>query len=466
MALSGTLGADFKVFDAACTASEAKLSSLGAAGVRTGADVAKLALVTEQGVHPFNNLRGSLTQFDGALAAVGLNVGPQIRAIGELGDVAGKTATEVGLLGTAGLALATGMASFQLTGAVLEFTGLGKALADGDNALHDWGIAAETAGAVQDTITKAIRNGADATISYTDAIKFNQAAHEAWKGPIDAAAKLAAFSASLKQTAFDAEHLTMAEKDLVAEALAVGIGVTKIADALGLSRESVDLYVTSMEATAKAEALAAAEAEKLAAKLPPVADTITTVAHATLSAADATTVWNTGLVIQTGVIAQVDDSLDALILKLDASAASFLKLGHRTSNLDGSEGSDLGKSYVRSLSEFDPAVVAMYRDMGFEDWQILNMLLNLATPWDYQATIDAKKTGGKAGGAGPMTKAGAATGAGGSPAALSAGLGGITVTVNNNISGVFDAAAKAAITKVTEEGITRGILQARKLGAR
>jgi hypothetical protein len=157
-------------------------------------------------------------------------------------------------------------------------------------------------------------------------------------------------------------------------------------------------------------------------------------------------------------------TLDQIQAKSDALRKSFVAMGHVISNLDGSKGSDLGKSYARGLSEFDPSLVEMYRKMGFEDWQILNLLLGLAQVWDYQSTIDAKKSGSAGGAGGPLSAGGGGGSGSGGRLSAGGGAGVITVTVNQTVSGVFDPASKHAIAAAVKDEVLKGLKQAKQLG--
>lgn len=112
-------------------------------------------------------------QFDGVLQSVGINLGPQVKGLEDIASAAGKTVSQVGALGTAGLALGAGMVGWGVGRAVADFLDLDDAIAQAAAELLGYGsIAAETAGAAQDTINRAIAAGAAETISYAQAVAF------------------------------------------------------------------------------------------------------------------------------------------------------------------------------------------------------------------------------------------------------------------------------------------------------
>lgn len=115
-------------------------------------------------------LHTSLQRFDGVLSSVGINIGPQVRAIGELAQVSGKTASALGLLSTAGLVVGAATAGWEFGRMIAGWTGVDEAivhLTGSSQALKN-----EIAAAQFETITHAIDAGADKTISYAEAVAF------------------------------------------------------------------------------------------------------------------------------------------------------------------------------------------------------------------------------------------------------------------------------------------------------
>jgi hypothetical protein len=223
MAITGTLEADFSSFNAAVQSAEVKLQAFEGASNKTttalsrltdempprfekvGASVGGVGTAATQAAGPVNTMRESLGSFDAALSGVGIHVGPVIRGLSELGDASGKTIGQLGGLATAGLALGVGMAAWGLTRSAMEFLGLDAAVAKAWTSVLGWGDAAQVAGAKQDTINAAIRNGADPWITYTEAIAFNTAKQKEFQAEAqktnDAIARLDAPAKSAEQIA-------------------------------------------------------------------------------------------------------------------------------------------------------------------------------------------------------------------------------------------------------------------------
>lgn len=120
-----------------------------------------------------HNLRSALTSFDGVLSAMGVNIGAEVRGMLELGDAAGKTFSQLGLIATAGLAAGAALAGWKIGRLVADFFDLDKAIGSATAKMLGWGdlIGQETA-AKQDTINKAIRDGAAANVTYAEAFAF------------------------------------------------------------------------------------------------------------------------------------------------------------------------------------------------------------------------------------------------------------------------------------------------------
>jgi hypothetical protein len=167
MAITATFAADFTQFVASTKNAEDSLARMEGQGV-------KLGTTLERTQSNSDRFRTSLQSFDGVLASLGVNIGTEVRALGELGEAAGKSAGDLGLIATAGLAAGAAMAGWKLGRLAAEWLGLDEAIGNATAKLLGWGdVAGEVAGAQQDVVTRAIERGAAATISYSDALAFN-----------------------------------------------------------------------------------------------------------------------------------------------------------------------------------------------------------------------------------------------------------------------------------------------------
>lgn len=168
MAITGVLTADFSNFEAAAqrAAQVLKVMESGAIKVEVALDD-----MSEGSIPSINSLRESVGQVDHVLAASGVNIGKYARGIFEIGEMSGKTVSQLGLLAAGAGLFSAAMAGYQFGTWIAGWTGLADAV-DKYVVSHSK-LPGEIAAAQQDTINLAIRNGAADTIQYTEAIAFN-----------------------------------------------------------------------------------------------------------------------------------------------------------------------------------------------------------------------------------------------------------------------------------------------------
>ena len=172
MPITGKFEADFESFHREVAKAD---GGLRAFTENTGRVASSFTRLSDSGGGALTTFHQGLSQADKTLAAFGVHIGPEIQAIRELGEVSGKTASQVGAIGTAGLAVSAALGGWQIGRWIADWLGLDEAIAQTTASLMGWGdVAAETAGAKADSIAMAITRGAEATISYTEAIKFNE----------------------------------------------------------------------------------------------------------------------------------------------------------------------------------------------------------------------------------------------------------------------------------------------------
>lgn len=121
-----------------------------------------------------DSLRGTWKTFDNVLQASGITIGSEAKGLIQLAEASGHTASELGALATVGLAAGAAFAGWKVGRWIADLTGADEAIAHLTATLLGYGdVAAQTVGAKQDVINRAIAAGAAATISYTEAIRFN-----------------------------------------------------------------------------------------------------------------------------------------------------------------------------------------------------------------------------------------------------------------------------------------------------
>lgn len=142
MAITAKFEADFSQFKSEVASADGALQGMTA--------------VTGKTTNALTNLQGSLSASDRILASLGVNIGPQIRAIGEMGEVVGTTAKELGAVATAGLAVSAAFAGWQLGRHIADWLDLDESISRGTASLMGWGdAAAEAAGANMDVLARA-----------------------------------------------------------------------------------------------------------------------------------------------------------------------------------------------------------------------------------------------------------------------------------------------------------------------
>jgi hypothetical protein len=201
-------------------------------------------------------------QADSILQQVGVNVGGAGRAIDEISNAAGKSAKEIGLLGSAALVAGAAMAGWNFGRAIAGFLGLDEAIANGTATLLGWGDAiAQTSSAQTDTINAAIKNGAAATISYSEAIKFNTEFHkkrlavvkESNKADEETKAAMVELNSAGATYQKTIEGLDGATVEAVKHYLDAGVSQGTLATAYGLTATQVNAVAQSLKAAETAD---------------------------------------------------------------------------------------------------------------------------------------------------------------------------------------------------------------------
>ena len=275
MAVTGVFAADFSAFDKAVKTSEQNLAGLESAGGKvekslrlmgqsqeqlldkigaSGGKIQELGATAESTGGQVNTLSASYRQFDGLLQAAGVNIGPQVKGLEDLANAAGKSTTELGLLGTAGAVAGAALAGWKLGTWIGEITGATDAIANLTGSLDR--LAEQTAGAKQDTINLAIRQGAKETISYADAIKYlsdqvqvNADKNINWRDRLADAHR-------------EVRNLTDAQKDAIAIAVEAGATTEQITNKYGISATALGILADQTDKAAAAQAKLTAEHEK------------------------------------------------------------------------------------------------------------------------------------------------------------------------------------------------------------
>ena len=173
MAITGRFVADFSDFDRGVQGAGAKLLTFEGAADRAGGRLMDLGAKGQDASPKMGGFATSLKTVDGALASMGIHIGPEIRALGELGDASGRTASQLGLVTSAGFALAAGIGGWKIGRLIAEFTGTDKAIGDLVAHAMGWGDELQRAGAKADVLALASKNAGRAITDFGEAVKIN-----------------------------------------------------------------------------------------------------------------------------------------------------------------------------------------------------------------------------------------------------------------------------------------------------
>jgi len=170
-ALNGVMAADFSDFVFEVDKSVVKLRELEGASAHTSGSI--------------DAFGEGMSQADRILGLFGIRIGPQIQAVRELGAAAGKTASDIGLIGTAGLTVGAALAGWSVGRMVSDFFDLDEAIGNATASLLGFGdVAAERAAARLDVLNRAAQIAGRTVLDFDEAMKIitehNRAAAESF----------------------------------------------------------------------------------------------------------------------------------------------------------------------------------------------------------------------------------------------------------------------------------------------
>lgn len=206
-------------------------------------------------------LQGSLTGLASTTKTV-LSAFGGVRSLGDFraglqlaGEAAGLTTASLGKLGTAVSIASAAFIGWEIGKIIDQFTGLSGVVERATVRIMGWSDTAAVAGAKQDVINRAIASGAAATISYTDAIKFNNDVQAVRAATFDksAAAQLRAIDAELALGRISLETANARRGAIEAEKQAQDVQGRrlKLSDAITNAEKA---YQTELKATGYSQA--------------------------------------------------------------------------------------------------------------------------------------------------------------------------------------------------------------------
>lgn len=266
MAIAATFLANFDQFESATEKAGGKLLTFSARADAVGGRLMDLGDSSERGAPKVKTLSDSFHAFDGALSSVGVHIGPEIRALEELGNVSGKTAGQLGILTTAGLAAAAFMVGWKIGGLIADMTSLDEKVESVAKRLFNWGDEGQRAGAKADVLALATKNAGREITDYSEAIKINAAAAEqqalVWGRSANAARDSAREVSGWQKELRDARSrgdIPSLTADLNSQAFSLQTLSTRY----GLSMDALQLFVRQQQAAeAQLKKTTAAQAEQ------------------------------------------------------------------------------------------------------------------------------------------------------------------------------------------------------------
>ncbi len=219
MAITAKFTADFDNFNTEVVKAEKTLDDFEQETIAAGGAITGLNKVSANSVPPVSELSSAYKQFDGVLAAAGINIGPAVKGIEDIAAAAGKSTTQLGAFGTAGLVAGAALAGWKTGRAIAEFFGLDKAIADTTATLLGWGdVAGETAAAKQDVLSRASVNARRTITDYDEALRINNQTFKDRNELLDANAKATKKATDEAKKAWKAEvdansEITIAYQD-------------------------------------------------------------------------------------------------------------------------------------------------------------------------------------------------------------------------------------------------------------
>lgn len=116
-------------------------------------------------------LSGAIRTFDNVLDAAGIHIATERKALADLEETAGRTASQLGVLATAGLAAGAALVGWRIGTFIAGFAGVKDAVDDAINALTGFVPKAAEAGAKQDVLARASEHSHRAITDFNEAVK-------------------------------------------------------------------------------------------------------------------------------------------------------------------------------------------------------------------------------------------------------------------------------------------------------
>jgi hypothetical protein len=139
-------------------------------------NIARLETATKGATGGMTGMAKAIADTDNVLGLFGVQLGPARKALDDLGQASGKTASQIGLIGTASLAAGAAVGGWQFGRWIAGWAETDKLIGDATAKLLGFGdVAGQKAAASQDVLARASKTAGRSITDLSEAMKINQA---------------------------------------------------------------------------------------------------------------------------------------------------------------------------------------------------------------------------------------------------------------------------------------------------
>src|SRR4029077_13472702 len=160
--------ADFSQYNAAVDAADARLRQFTASTNTHSTSVTQFNRGTADANNKFGQLAQGLSEADRTLGTFGVHIQHEIHALEEISQAAGKTASEIGGIGTATFAAAAAMGAWELGKKIAEFTDLDERFSHWIDTTFHLAVAQQEAAVKQEALARATQTAGHAITDYNE----------------------------------------------------------------------------------------------------------------------------------------------------------------------------------------------------------------------------------------------------------------------------------------------------------
>jgi len=238
--LSGVMTADFSDFHFEIDKSVVKLKELEGASTHTSGAVGEFS--------------EGLSTVDKTLGLFGIRIGPQIQALREFSGVLGKSTSEMSNWGIAASSMAAFAAGWQIGTWIDQWTGLSQAIADTTATAIGWDDVAQRTGARLDVLMRATQIAGREIKDFDQAMQIiKQHNKEVAESFNTGAQRVADWNREITAHKADMPQITAELKNHSST-------VQQLATHYGISKEAIEHYTRTLDASTKAQKAWADEA--------------------------------------------------------------------------------------------------------------------------------------------------------------------------------------------------------------